>query len=66
MFTFGCLTISAEDLAICVKYPNAAFTLYSTAKAPEPRGDAEEQAGEEFRLGTFELRSHSNYSESEK
>jgi hypothetical protein len=66
MFTFGWLTITAEDLALWVKYPNAAFTLYSTAKAPEPSGDAEMPAGEEFRLGTFELRSDSNYSESEK
>jgi hypothetical protein len=32
MFTFGWLTIAAEDLALWVKYPNAAFTLYSTAK----------------------------------
>jgi hypothetical protein len=66
MFTFGWLTITAEDLAIWVKYPNAAFTLYSTAKVPEPSADAEKPAGKEFRLGTFELRSDSNYSESEK
>jgi hypothetical protein len=66
MVRFGWLTITADDLAIWVKYPNAAFTLYSTAKAPEPTGDAEEPAGEEFRLGAFELRSDSNYSESEK
>jgi hypothetical protein len=66
MFRFGWLTITADDLAIWEKYPNAAFTLYSTAKAPEPSGDAEEPAGEEFRLGTFELRSDSNLSESEK
>jgi hypothetical protein len=63
MFKFGWLTITADDLAIWVKYPNAAFTLYSTAKAPEPRGDAEEQAGEEFRLGTFELRENISLSE---
>jgi hypothetical protein len=66
MFKFGWLTITADDLAIWAKYPNAAFTLYSTAKAPEPSGDAQEPAGEEFRLGTVELRSDSNYSESEK
>jgi hypothetical protein len=64
MYTFGWLTVTAEDLAIWEKYPNAAFTLYSTAKAPEPA--AEEVTGEEFRLGTFELRSDSGYSESEK
>jgi hypothetical protein len=61
MFTFGRLTITADDLAIWVKYPNAVFTLYSTAKAPEARGDEEEQAGEEYHLGTFELRTNSNY-----
>jgi hypothetical protein len=66
MFRFGWLTITADDLAIWVKYPNAVFTLYGTTKAPEPSGDAEEPAGEEFRLGTFDLRSDSNYSESEK
>jgi hypothetical protein len=66
MFTFGWLTITADDLAIWEKYPNAAFTLYGTAKAPEPSVEAEEETGEEFRLGTFELRSNSNYSESEK
>jgi hypothetical protein len=67
MFTFGWLTITADDLAIWVKYPNAAFTLYITAKPPEPSDEAEEVIGEEeFRLGTFELRSDSDYSESEK
>jgi hypothetical protein len=64
MFKFGWLTVTVDDLAIWEKYPNAAFTLYSTAKATEPA--AEEIPGEEFRLGTFELRSDSNYSESEK
>jgi hypothetical protein len=57
MFTFGWLTITADDLAIWEKYPIAAFSLYSTAKAPEPSDEAEEVIGEEeFRLGTFELR----------
>jgi hypothetical protein len=73
MFRFGWLTITADDLAIWEKYPTAAFTLYSTTKAPdstakEPETN-DEAAGvneEEFRLGTFELRSDSNYSESEK
>jgi hypothetical protein len=64
MFKFGWLTITADDLAIWEKYPNAAFTLYSTAKPPEPA--AEDVTGEEFRLGAFEIRSDSNYSESEK
>jgi hypothetical protein len=62
LFTFGWLTITADDLAIWEKYSNAAFTLHSTVTATE----TEEETGEEFRLGTFELRSGSNYSESEK
>jgi hypothetical protein len=64
MFTFGWLTITADDLAIWEKYPNAAFTLYSTAKPPEPSDEAEEVIGEEeFRLGTFELRETLSLSE---
>jgi|ERR1700687_12014 len=52
MFKFGWLTITADDLAIWKAYPNAAFTLNSTATLAEP-GD---ETGQEFRLGTFELR----------
>jgi|SRR5450755_3198396 hypothetical protein len=68
MFKFGWLTITADDLAIWQKYPTAAFTLYSTtmATAPGTADETVEAAGKEFRLGTFELRSDSNYSESEK
>jgi hypothetical protein len=62
LLTFGWLTITADDLAIWGKYSNAAFTLYNTVTATGP----EEETGEEFRLGTFELRTGSNYSESEK
>jgi hypothetical protein len=68
MFKFGWLTITSDDLAIWKKYPTAAFTLYSTAvaTATETEDETEGEAGEAFRLGTFELRSDSNYSESEK
>jgi hypothetical protein len=69
MFKFGWLTITADDVAIWQKYPTAAFTLYSTSVATaetEAEAEAVEAAGEEFRLGTFELRADSNYSESEK
>jgi len=69
MFKFGWLTITGDDLAIWQKYPTAAFTLYSAsvAAAPETEDETHEAAREEeFRLGTFELRSDSNYSESEK
>ena len=47
MFTFGWLTIAAEDLAVWQQFPDAAFTLVLTAT---PTGDVEE-----FRLGAFEL-----------
>ena len=52
-FTFGWLTITAEDLAIWEQYPTAEFTLYSTVASTETGEDTGE---EEFRLGTFELR----------
>ena len=45
--SFGWLTITAEDLAVWEKFPNAAFTLVKTASAGD---DAEE-----FRLGSFEM-----------
>jgi len=55
MFTFGWLTVTAEDLAVWEQYPNAAFTLVQTATAPD--------AGEEFRLGAFELQEHPSLDE---
>ena len=54
MFAFGWLTVAAEDLGIWEKYPNAAFTLFSTATA---------KAEEELRLGAFELRENISLSE---
>jgi hypothetical protein len=55
MYTFGWLTITAEDLAVWEQYPNAAFTLLRTAPAAETE--------DEFRLGTFELRENISLSE---
>jgi hypothetical protein len=52
MFTFGWLTITAEDLAVWEQFPEAAFTLVQTATATTEAGT---EAGEEFRLGAFEL-----------
>ena len=57
MFTFGWLTVTAEDLAVWEEFPNAAFTLYSTATEPG------NETVEEFRLGTFELRETLSLSE---
>lgn len=44
---FGWLTITAEDLVVWEKFPNAAFALVKTASAADD--------GEEFRLGSFEM-----------
>jgi len=48
MFTFGWLTITAEDIFVWERYPNAAFTLIHTGPATAT------DAGEEFRLGAFD------------
>ena len=47
LFTFGWLTIRAEDLAVWQQHPNAAFTLVVQSPTDEV---------EEFHLGAFELR----------
>jgi hypothetical protein len=65
MFKFGWLTITADDLVVWQAYPNAAFTLIRTTAPASPETE-ERPLGEEFRLGTFEIRVHSNYSESEQ
>ena len=65
MFRFGWLTITADDLAIWQAYPHAAFTLIRTLASPPAETD-EEAVGEEYRLGTFDLRIASNYSAGEK
>jgi hypothetical protein len=62
MFKFGWLMITADDLAIWKQFPNAMFTLYSAGTATQ----AGHETDEEFRLGTFELRTNSNHSQSEK
>jgi hypothetical protein len=58
LFTFGWLTVSAQDIAVWERFPHAAFTLVKTAKlADDPEADG---AGEEFHLGAFELRESSD------
>jgi hypothetical protein len=64
MFKLGWLTITAADLAVWKQFPNASFTVLRTVTMAHSRNEA--WVGEEFRLGTFELRIDSNYSESEK
>lgn len=53
MFRFGWLTITAEDLAIWERFPDAMFALVKTATA------AATDETEEFHLGAFELRESS-------
>jgi len=55
MFTFGWLTVTAEDLAVWEQFPNAAFALVQTATATD--------AGEEFRLGAFDLQENPSLNE---
>ena len=57
MFTFGWLTVTAEDLAVWEQFPNAAFTLLQTLP---PTTDIEAETVDEYRLSTFELRIDSN------
>jgi hypothetical protein len=45
-FTFGWLTITADDLAVWRQYPNAAFTLVLQSAT---------EAVEDYRLGAFEV-----------
>jgi len=53
MFRFGWLTVTADDLAIWTQFPDASFSLVKTAE-----GTATDET-EEFHLGAFELRQHS-------
>jgi hypothetical protein len=58
MFTFGWLTVAAEDLAIWQTFPNAAFTLVRTgvaAEGVESEGIEQVPGEEEFHLGAFDL-----------
>jgi hypothetical protein len=56
MFTFGWLTVTAEDIAVWKQYPQATFTLVKLPAAADVdlAVDTAEVA-EEFHLGAFEL-----------
>jgi hypothetical protein len=54
MFTFGWLTVTAEDIAVWQQYPQAIFTLVKLPAATNVEAEASEVA-EEFHLGAFEL-----------
>lgn len=49
MYTFGWLTITAEDLDIWKKFPNAKFTLVLQPSTEASLGE------EEYRLGAFDV-----------
>lgn len=49
MYTFGWLTITAGDLEIWRRYPQAAFTLLAQPS------ESLEPVGEEFHLGAFDV-----------
>jgi hypothetical protein len=50
IFTFGWLTITADDLGVWGRFPDAAFTLVKM-----PREEKGGDALEEFHLGVFEI-----------
>jgi hypothetical protein len=60
MFTFGYLTVTAEDLAIWNQFPDATFTLVELPRAAAE--DAPDPPTEEFHLGAFELPAASRHS----
>jgi hypothetical protein len=64
MFRFGWLTVTAEDLAVWDRFPDAAFALVKTTAATDARATAD--ATEEFHLGAFELRENPQPGKSEK
>ncbi|MEY9884926.1 MULTISPECIES: hypothetical protein [unclassified Bradyrhizobium] len=49
MYTFGWLTITAGDIEIWKRYPQAAFTLLAQPADPDA------SIGEEFHLGAFDV-----------
>lgn len=65
MFKFGWLTITADDLVVWRAYPTAAFTLIG-APPPAPAEGEEPLAGEDYRLGIFELPVDPGTSDDEK
>lgn len=49
MYTFGWLTITADDIEIWKQYPQAAFTLLAEHAVPD------HATGEEYHLGAFDV-----------
>ena len=63
MFTFGWLTVTAEDLSIWAQFPDAAFTVVRLPQGHPERNSHDSAEGnlepdgtaDEFHLGTFEI-----------
>ncbi|MCK1595558.1 hypothetical protein [Bradyrhizobium sp. 164] len=47
-YFFGYLTVTADDIEVWTRYPNATFTLIA-------RMADEQSVGEEYRLGAFDI-----------
>jgi hypothetical protein len=52
MFTFGWLTVTAEDIGVWERFPEATFTL---VKLPDVKLTDHDAVAEEFHLGAFEI-----------
>jgi hypothetical protein len=52
MFTFGWLTVTAEDIGVWERFPEAAFTL---VRLPGVKPTDDDGMAEEFHLGAFEI-----------
>ncbi len=56
MFTFGWLTVTADDIAVWQQHPDALFTLVEIPPLSQsPSNDDEGDDASEYHLGTFEL-----------
>jgi len=60
MFRFGWLTVTADDIAVWRRYPDARFTMLRIPKSsiPKPSDEPPEdivEGSDEYHLGTFEL-----------
>jgi hypothetical protein len=63
MFTFGWLTVTAEDLRVWERFPDAAFTLVqlpqrSLEGSAQDNDPDDEPVAEKFHLGAFEIPLH--------
>ncbi len=58
MFTFGWLTVTAEDLRVWQQFPDAAFTLVRLPPAKADDDADNDSVADEFHLGAFEIPLH--------